>query len=64
MYSTEKVSLHSLPGYKFEIAKSSNDRVNAFSTVKFKTNSYSVPVAYTGRTVGVKGYPVIEEVLL
>lgn len=62
MYSTEKVSLHPLPGYKFEIARSSNVRVNAFSTVKFKTNSYSVPVAYAGRTVGVKGYPEIVEV--
>lgn len=62
MYLTDKSLLQALPGFKFETAKSSNVRVNSFSTVKFRTNSYSVPVKYAGRTVGVKGYPETVEV--
>ena len=31
--------------------------MHAFSTVCFRTNWYSVPVAYVGRTVGIKAYP-------
>ncbi len=62
MYSTEKKLLQKLPGFTFETAKSLNVRVNSFSTIKFRTNNYSVPVQYTGQTVGVKGYPEIVEV--
>lgn len=32
-------------------------RVNAFSTARFDTNDYSVPVAYCGNSVSVKGCP-------
>lgn len=53
---------HPLPGYRFETAKSANVRVNAFSTARFRTNSYSVPVQYTGRMVGIKGYPETVEI--
>ena len=62
MFITVKSLLQKLPGHKFETAKSINVRVNAFSTVRFRTNSYSVPVKYTGRSVGVKGYPETIEV--
>ena len=62
MYVTEKSTLHTLPGFKFETAKSANVRVNSFSTVKFRTNNYSVPVDYAGLVVGVKGYPEVVEV--
>jgi transposase len=62
MFRSEKKTLNALPGYRFETAKSANARVNAFSTVKFRTNNYSVPTMYTGRIVGVKGYPEIVEV--
>ena len=62
MYATEKKALQKLPGFAFETAKSLNVRVNSFSTVKFRTNNYSVPVQYTGQTVGVKGYPETVEV--
>ncbi len=62
MYLTEKDLLQPLPGYRFETAKCTNARVNAFSTVRFKTNSYSVPVKYTGMEVGIKGYPETVEV--
>lgn len=62
MFITEKEHFHALPGYRFETARSLNARVNAFSTVRFRTNSYSVPVKYVGRTVGVKGYPEVIEI--
>ena len=62
MYRLEKESLRSLPRYTFETAKCTSVRVNAFSTVCFRTNRYSVPVAYAGRIVGIKAYPETIEV--
>ena len=62
MYRTEKPLLQKLPGCRFETARCINARVNAFSTVKFRTNSYSVPVKYTGKNVGIKGYPETVEI--
>ena len=56
MFRDEQASLRPLPLYPFETAKCRSVRVNAFSTVHFDTNNYSVPVEYTGRTIGVKGY--------
>lgn len=56
MLKEDRSSLRSLPLYRFETAKCSNVRVNAFSTVRFNTNDYSVPVEYVGHSVGVKGY--------
>ena len=57
MFRREKESLRPLPKYTFETDKCTSVRVNAFSTVRFRTNSYSVPVAYVGREVGIKSYP-------
>lgn len=57
MFREESCLLRRLPPYVFETAKCMNVRVNAFSTVRFKTNTYSVPVKYVGYEVGVKGYP-------
>ena len=57
LFLEEKQCLHPLPAYIFETAKCMNVRVNAFATVRFRTNSYSVPVKYAGRQVGIKGYP-------
>lgn len=62
MFQLEKEALRPLPLYSFETAKCSNVRVNAFSLVRFRTNSYSVPVAYAGRIVGLKAYPETIEV--
>lgn len=56
MFQKEQAALRPLPLYPFETAKCRSVRVNAFSTVRFDTNSYSVPVEYAGRTVGVKGF--------
>ena len=57
MFRKEKEFFHPLPKYTFETARCASVRVNAFSTVRFRTNSYSVPVAYAGREVGIKAYP-------
>ena len=57
MYQLEKDSLRPLPLYQFETAKCTSVRVNAFSTVRYRTNNYSVPVSYVGKTVGLKAYP-------
>lgn len=62
MLVTERESLYQLPGYHFETAKCVNARVNAFSTARFRTNSYSVPVRFAGRQVGIKGYPETIEI--
>ncbi len=48
LFREEQVLLHDLPQYVFETAKCVSSRVNAFSTVRFKTNTYSVPVRYVG----------------
>lgn len=62
MYALEKASLLPLPSYRFETAKCINVRVSSFSLVRYQTNSYSVPVSYVGRTVGLKAYPESIEV--
>lgn len=56
MLREEQAALRPLPLYPFETVKCRSVRVNAFSTVRFDTNNYSVPVEYAGHTVGVKGY--------
>ena len=56
MFEQEKMSLRQLPGYEFETAKSTSVRVSSYSTVRFDTNDYSVPVSYSGCNVSVKGY--------
>jgi hypothetical protein len=56
LFREEQAALRPLPLYPFETAKCTSVRVNAFSTARFDTNNYSVPVEYAGHTVGVKGY--------
>jgi transposase len=56
LLKTEKKRLMPLPGYKFETAKCRNTRVDSYSTVRFDTNNYSVPVKFCGCEVSVKGY--------
>ncbi|NLB94057.1 MAG: IS21 family transposase [Bacteroidales bacterium] len=56
MFETEQKLLRALPGYEFETAKCSNVRVSLFSTVRFDSNDYSVPVSYCGANVSVKGH--------
>lgn len=64
LFAKEKSMLRPLPHKPFETAKCTDARVTAFSTVRFMTNEYSVPVAYAGCRVGVKGYPETVEIHL
>ena len=49
--------LYPLPGYPFDPCKRASGRVDRYSTVRFDTNSYSVPVCYCGREVAIKASP-------
>lgn len=62
LLAEEKKHLRPLPRYRFETARCSDARVNAFSTVRFRSNTYSVPVQYVGRSVSIKGYPETVEI--
>ena len=62
LLAIEREALRPLPKYHFETASCMDARVNAFSTVRFGTNIYSVPVRYAGLTVSIKGYPETIEI--
>ena len=57
LYQEEQPALFPLPKYRYDPAKRAQGRVNAFSTVSYDTNKYSVPVKYCGKTVGIKALP-------
>ena len=57
MLACEKDCLYPLPGYPFDPCKRVSGRVDRFCTVRFDTNSYSVPAAYCGKEVSVKASP-------
>jgi transposase len=56
--------LYPLPGYPFDPCKRTSGRVDRYSTVRFDTNSYSVPVCYCGKEVSVKAGPEAVSVYL
>lgn len=56
-FQAEKAALNPLPIYPFDPAKRAHGRVDRFSTVRFDTNNYSVPVEYCGKEVAVKALP-------
>jgi transposase len=56
--------LYPLPGYPFDPCKRTAGRVDRHSTVRFDTNSYSVPVCYCGKEVSVKAGPETVSVYL
>jgi hypothetical protein len=45
-----------LPAAPFEACDQATGRVNSLSLVRYKTNDYSVPVAYGHREVWIRGY--------
>ena len=45
-----------LPASPFDACDQSSGQVNSQSLVRYKTNDYSVPVAYGHRDVWVRGY--------
>ena len=57
LLAREHEALRPLPKYSFETAACTDAQVSAFSTVRFRTNIYSVPIRYVGYSVSIKGYP-------
>ena len=57
MYRQEQAALYPLPVYPYDTAKRAEAKVSAFSTVRYDTNNYSVPVKYCGKRVTVKALP-------
>ena len=57
LYRKEQSLLYPLPGYPFDPSRRAAGRVDRYSTVRFDTNNYSVPVCYCGKEVSVKAVP-------
>ena len=57
LFVTEKDALYPLPAYAYDPARRAEAKVSLYSTVRYDTNSYSVPVEYCGRQVTVKALP-------
>jgi transposase len=55
-------AMSALPATPFEACDQATGRVNSLSLVRYKTNDYSVPVAYGHREVWVRGY--VNEVVI
>ena len=53
----EKRFLYPLPAYRYDPAKRAEGKVSGYSTVRYDTNSYSVPIQYTGKTVAIRALP-------
>ena len=53
-FTMDQRALLPLPLKRYESCKSAEVRVDYFSTVRFETNSYSVPVKWSGKQVTVK----------
>lgn len=57
LFQEERVVLFPLPQYQYDVAKRSVSRVTRFSTVRFDTNNYSVPVNFCGKELAIKALP-------
>lgn len=57
LYGVEREKLYPLPSYRYDVAKRAEAKVSLYSTVRYDTNSYSVPVKYCGKQVAVKALP-------
>lgn len=55
MFSQE--NLYPLPPYRYDPAKRAEAKVSPYCTVRYDTNSYSVPVQFCGKAVTVKALP-------
>lgn len=58
----DQANLYPLPSRDYDSGKRLQARIDRFCTVHFDTNNYSVPVAYCGREVTVKGLPEVVEI--
>lgn len=57
LYEAEQSKLYPLPSYRYDSAKRAESKISLYSTVRYDTNSYSVPVQFCGKRVSVKALP-------
>lgn len=57
MLNLDRQALYPLPVCRYDPARRAEARVSPYSTVRYDTNSYSVPVQFCGRTVSIKALP-------
>lgn len=57
MFNLDQEALYPLPSYRYDPAKRAEAKVSTVSTVRYDTNSYSVPVQFCGKTVSIKALP-------
>ena len=62
LYEKEKPALFSLPRHHYDPANRAECRVNSYSTVRYDTNNYSVPIEHCGKQVSIKVYPEYIEI--
>lgn len=51
-----------LPGHHFDCCRMTTAKVNTYSTIRFETNTYSVPTRYVGYRLTIKAY--IDRILI
>lgn len=57
LFRLDRQALYPLPPYRYDPAKRAEARVGPYCTVRYDTNSYSVPVQFCGRIVSIKALP-------
>ena len=57
LFKAEQHMLYPLPAYRYDPAKRAEARVSRYSTVRYDTNSYSVPIRFCGKHVSVRALP-------
>lgn len=62
LFQIEQGKLYPLPAYQYDVGRCTEGRVSAYSTVRYDTVAYSVPIAYSGCFVSVKAYPEYIEI--
>lgn len=54
MLLQDRANLLALPGRPYDVSITDVSRISPYATVRFQTNSYSVPVKYVGREAALK----------
>ncbi len=57
LFKAEQARLYPLPDYRYDPARRTESKVSLYSTVRYDTNSYSVPVQFCGKSVSIKALP-------
>lgn len=64
LFHKEAEKLYPLPKYAFDPAKRTTAKVTSFSTVRYDSNTYSVPVEFCGKTASLKVFPEKIEIFI